>query len=200
MAMSNGKSNPKVDAFLSRQTQWRPEMEALREIALGCGLAEEIKWGKPCYTDDGDNIVLIQGFKAYCAFLFFKGALLDDPGGILSDVGPNSRIGKQARFTDVEQIVAKTPALKKCIEQAIEVERSGAKVEVEPADDLTAPEEFQAMLDADPALRTAFEGLTPGRQREYLLYFSGAKQSKTRTARAEKFIPKILDGLGMRDE
>lgn len=192
-------TNPKVDAFLGRQTMWRPEMQALREIALDCGLTEAIKWGKPCYTDDGSNIVLIQGFKAYCGLLFFKGALLDDPESILSDVGPNSRIGKQARFTDVGQIDAKSAALRACIEQAIEVERSGAKVDLEPANILTAPEEFQQQLDGDPALRAAFEALTPGRQREYLLHFSGAKQSTTRTARVEKYIPRILDGLGMRD-
>jgi uncharacterized protein YdeI (YjbR/CyaY-like superfamily) len=173
-------------------------MEALREIALSCGLTEEMKWGKPCYTDGGSNIVLIQGFKAYCGLLFFKGYMLDDPEGILSDVGPNSRIGKQARFTDLAQIRERSAAVKACIEQAIAVERSGAAAELEQ-NDLPVPEEFQQKLDEDPALRAAFEALTPGRQREYLLYFSGAKQAKTRAARVEKFIPHILDGLGMRD-
>ena len=192
-------ANPKIVAFLARQTMWQAEMEQLRAIALGCGLTEEVKWGKPCYTDGGANIVLIQGFKAYCAFLFFKGILLDDPDGILDQVGPNSRIGRQARFTDLEQIVAKTPALEAVIRQAIEVERSGAEIDLTEEDDLAAPDEFQRKLDDDPALRAAFDELTPGRQREYLLYFSGAKQSKTRAARVDKYIPQILDGLGMRD-
>lgn len=193
------ETNPKVDAFLGRQTAWRPEMEALREVALDCGLTEEIKWGKPCYTDDGSNIGLIQGFKAYCALLFFNGALLDDPKGTLDDVGPNSRIGKQARLTDVAEIAARSVALNACIEHAIEVERSGVKVELDEVNALTAPEEFQQKLDDDPALRAAFEALTPGRQRAYLLYFSEAKQSTTRIARVEKYIPQILEGLGMRE-
>lgn len=197
--MASEQKSAKVDAFLAQQTSWRDEMEALRRIALGSGLSEEIKWGKPCYAIDGGNVVLIQGFKAYCALLFFKGVLLDDPQGILVAVGKNSRFAKQARFTSVEQIDQNATALSACIEQAIELERSGAKVEI---DETTAPEvptELQERLDDDPALREAFAALTPGRQREYLLYFSGAKQSTTRTARVEKCTPRILDGLGLRD-
>lgn len=197
--MVNGKENPKVDAFLDRQTRWQPEMKRLRAIALGCGLDEEIKWGKPCYVAGGNNIVLIQGFTKYCALLFFKGALLEDPGGILQKVGPNSRIGMQARFTDVNEIDAQTPTLKACVRQAIEVERSGAEVDLEQAEPRAVPEELQQRLDQDPALRAAFDALTPGRQRGYLIYFSDAKQSKTRSSRIEKYVPRILDGLGLHD-
>ncbi len=197
--VTNPTTNPKVDAYLARQTQWKAESEQLRAIALGCGLTEDMKWGKPCYTDNGGNIVLIQGFKAYCALLFFNGALLDDPDGILVKVGANSRIARQARFTDVEQITARTGALQACIQQAIEAHRSGKTVDLDAEEPTAMPEEFQQRLEGDPALRAAFAGLTPGRQREYLLYFSGAKQSKTRADRVEKYVPRILDGLGMRD-
>ncbi len=174
-------------------------MEKLRSIALRTGLAEDLKWGKPCYTLDGANVVLIQGFKAYCALLFMKGALVQDPSDLLVKVGENSRIARQARFTDVVEIVAAEPALTAAIESAIDVERSGEKVDLEATDDVVAPEEFQTVLDADPALRAAFDALTPGRQRAYLLHFNGAKQSKTRAARVEKCIPQILDGLGLND-
>lgn len=174
-------------------------MEKLRAIALQTGLAEDVKWGKPCYTLDGANVVLIQGFKAYCALLFMKGALVKDPSGLLVNVGENSRIARQARFTNVAGILAVEPALTAAIESAIDVERSGEKVDLNATDKVVAPEEFQRALAADPALRTAFDALTPGRQRAYFLHFNGAKQSKTRAARVEKCIPQILDGLGLND-
>jgi uncharacterized protein YdeI (YjbR/CyaY-like superfamily) len=195
----SSETDPKVDAILARETTWQPEMERLREIALGCGLTEVIRWGKPCYAVDGGNVVLIQGFKAYCALLFFKGVLIDDPDGLLVDVGANSRVGKQARFTSVAQIEENATALTLLIEQAIALERSGAKVERADPEQTPVPEEFQQRLDDDSALRDAFERMTPGRQREYLLYFSNAKQSKTRADRVEKSVPQILEGLGLRD-
>ncbi len=197
MAASN--MNPKVDAFIARQTQWKPEMEKLRAISLNSGLEEAVKWGKPCYTLDDANVVLIQGFKAYCALLFMKGALVEDPDHILVKVGENSRIARQARFTDVAGIEAIESSLIAAIESAIAVERSGEQVDLAATDDVVAPEEFQIAIDADPALRSAFEALTPGRQRAYLLHFNGARQSKTRTSRVDVCIPRILDGLGLND-
>ena len=197
--MPDSNTNPKIDAFIERQTQWKPEMEMLRNIALRTGLVEDVKWGKPCYTLDGANVVLIQGFKAYCALLFMKGALVEDPSDILVKVGENSRVARQARFTDVAGIVAAEPALTAAIERAIAVEQSGEKVDLDATDEVCAPEEFVAALDSDPALRTAFDALTPGRQRAYLLYFNGAKQAKTRATRVDKCIPQILDGLGLND-
>jgi uncharacterized protein YdeI (YjbR/CyaY-like superfamily) len=197
--MSTSRPNPKVDWYFEKAEQWKPELDKLREISLSTGLTEELKWGHPCYTDNGKNIVLIQGFKGYCALLFNNGAVLKDPKGMLVKVGENTRIARQARFTDLADIETAAPVLRDYIEEAVEAARAGLEVDLDEADATPVPAELQLRLDADPALRAAFEGLTPGRQREYLLYFSGAKQSKTRAARVEKLIPQILDGLGLRD-
>lgn len=197
--MTTSTPNPKVDWFFDKATQWQPELRALRDIALGTGLAEELKWGHPCYTDQGANIVLIQGFKGYCALLFPKGAALEDPDGILVKVGENTRFARQARFTDLSEIETLAPVLATYIQAAVEAERSGVEIELDEAGDAPVPVELQERLDADPALRAAFFGLTPGRQRAYLLYFNGAKQAKTRASRVEKSIPRMLDGLGLND-
>ena len=191
--------NPTVDAFLSRAKKWRQEFEKLRAIVLGCGLREELKWGQPCYTLEGKNIVLMHGFKGYCALLFFKGALLKDAKGILIQQTPNVQSGRQIRFTNVREIVKLERTLKEYIFEAVEVERAGLKVKLKKTSKYKVPEEFQAELKANPALKAAFQALTPGRQRAYLFYFSQAKQSKTRTARVEKYVPQILDGKGLSD-
>lgn len=197
--MTTSNPNPKVDWFFDKATLWQPELRALRDIALRTGLTEDLKWGHPCYTDQGANIVLIQGFKAYCALLFPKGTALEDPDGILVKVGENTRFARQARFTDLAEIETLAPVLATYIQAAVAVERSGVEIELDEADDAPVPIEFQERLDADPALRAAFSDLTPGRQRAYLLFFNGAKQSKTRESRVEKAIPRILDGLGLND-
>jgi uncharacterized protein YdeI (YjbR/CyaY-like superfamily) len=199
MGMTTSNPNPKVDWFFDKATLWQPELRALRDIALRTGLTEDLKWGHPCYTDQGANIVLIQGFKAYCALLFPKGTALEDPDGILVKVGENTRFARQARFTDLAEIETLAPVLATYIQAAVAVERSGVEIELDEADDAPVPIEFQERLDADPALRAAFSDLTPGRQRAYLLFFNGAKQSKTRESRVEKAIPRILDGLGLND-
>jgi len=191
--------NPKVDFFFNKAKQWQEEYEQLRRIALSCGLTEELKWGCPCYVHQNGNIVLIHGFKEYCAYLFFKGALLSDPNGILIQQTKNVQSPRQVRFTNVEEIRNLEPALKAYIQEAIEVEKAGLKVEPKKTEDFDVPGEFQYKLDRIPALKTAFEALTPGRQRGYLYYFSQPKQSKTREARVEKYIPKILDGKGWDD-
>lgn len=193
------KTNPKVDAFLKRQEAWQDEMAELRKIALSCGLVEEMKWGQPCYAAHDGNIVLIHGFKTYCAFLFFKGALLKDPDGILVQQTENVQSARQIRFAEVSEIVARKAVLKRCILEAIEVEKAGLKVEFKTAAEFDVPEEFQVALDGKPDLKKAFEALSPGRRKAYLLHFSDAKQPKTRTARIEKHIPRILDGLGLDD-
>jgi uncharacterized protein YdeI (YjbR/CyaY-like superfamily) len=198
-AISNTSSSPKIDAYLQRNDRWREEMSALRAIALDCGLTEELKWGVPCYTFEKKNIVVIHGFKEYCGLLFFKGALLKDAKKILIQQTENTQSARQARFTNVEEIVKLQRMLKAYIREAIDAERAGLKVELKKTAEYRIPDEFQARLDASPALRTAFEALTPGRQRAYLLHFSAAKQSKTRAARVEKFIPQILDGKGLDD-
>jgi len=174
-------------------------MEALRTIVLDCGLAEELKWRHPCYTLDGKNVVLIHGFKEYCALLFFKGALMKDPEGILAQQTENVQAGRQIRFTSVREIAAMKPVLKAYVREAIEVEKAGLKVKHKKTSDFPVAEEFQKKLDETPALKTAFKALTPGRQRDYFFYFSSAKQSKTRVARIEKSVQKILDGKGMND-
>jgi uncharacterized protein YdeI (YjbR/CyaY-like superfamily) len=193
------KMNPKVDFYFKKAKKWREEFEELRRIVLECELTEELKWGCACYTFQESNIVLIHGFKEYCALLFFKGVLLKDPKGILVQQTENVQAGRQIRFTTVREIVKMKAVLKAYIAEAIEVEKAGLKVkfkkELEPA-----PEEFQRRLEELPALKTAFEALTPGRQRGYILYFSGAKQSKTREARVEKYMPQILAGKGMDDD
>ncbi|HEX3933343.1 MAG TPA: YdeI/OmpD-associated family protein [Puia sp.] len=191
--------NPKVDAFLARAQKWPREMKKLRAIALDCGLTEEIKWGKPCYSFEGKNIVVIQGFKEYCAFLFFKGYLLSDNKGILVKTGENTVVGRQARFTDVKEITKVEPILTTYIYEAIEVERSGVKAAPKKAPPLALPEEFQQKLAALPALKKAFNALTPGRQRAYSFYFSQPKQSATRASRVEKCLQQILHGKGLND-
>lgn len=192
--------NPKVDWFFNKNTKWQEEYGQLRMIALDCGLTEELKWGCPCYSLQGSNVVLIHGFKEYCAFLFFKGALLSDTEGILIQQTENVQSARQVRFTDVEQITGMIPVLKAYIYEAIEVEKAGLKVELKKTSDFKVPEEFQYKLDKIPALKAAFEGLTPGRQRGYIFYFSQPKQSRTREARVEKYMPKILSGKGLEDE
>lgn len=191
--------NPKVDTFLNRATKWREEFEKLRSIILGFPLTEELKWGKPCYSFQGGNVVLIHGFKQYCAILFFKGALLKDPKGILVQQTENVQAARQVRFTNVREIAQLEPALKAYISQAIEAEKAGLEVSYKRTSEFKIPTEFQSRLDKTPALKTAFTALTPGRQRGYLLYFSAAKQSKTREARIDKCTPQILKGKGLND-
>ena len=191
--------NPKVDFFFNKEKRWQEEIEKLRAIVLDCGLTEELKWGCPCYTFQKNNIVLIHTFKAYCAFLFFKGTLLNDADGILIQQTENVQSVRQIRFTNIEEIVEMAATLKAYIYEAIEVEKAGLKVEFKKAEEFAVSDEFQYKLDRIPALKTAFEALTPGRQRGYLLYFSQARQSKTREARVEKYMPQILNGKGLDD-
>ena len=191
--------NPKVDFFFSKAKNWREEFEKLRMIILDCGLTEELKWGQPCYTFQKSNIVLIHGFKEYCAMLFFKGALLSDPRGILIQQTENVQAARQVRFTDVRKIVKMEPILKTYIYEAIEVEKAGLKVPLKKTAEFIIPEEFQKKLDKIPALKTAFNTLTPGRQRAYIFYFSAPKQSKTREARVKKYMQQILKGKGLAD-
>jgi len=192
--------NPKVDFFFDKDTQWKKEFEQLRTIVLDCGLTEELKWGQPCYTYQHGNIVLIHGFKEYCALLFFKGALLNDTHGILIQQTENVQSARQVRFTNLKEIVKMERILKAYIYEAIEVEKAGLKVKLKKTKEYAIPEEFQSKLDKMPALRAAFEALTPGRQRGYLLYFSAPKQSKTRVARVEKYMKQILNGKGLEDD
>lgn len=191
--------NPKVDAFLSREKRWRKESEKMRAISLGCDLTEELKWGKPCYSFQESNVVIIQGFKEYCALMFCKGALLKDAKGILIKPGENTQAARQARFTNVREIVKLESILKAYIDEAIEAEKAGLEVNYKRTSEFTITEELKSKLDEMPALKTAFEALTPGRQRAYLLYFSAAKQSKTRESRVEKCMPQILKGKGLND-
>ena len=191
--------NPKVDFFFNKAKQWQEEYEKLRTIVLDCGLAEELKWGCPCYTFEGNNIVLIHGFKDYCALLFMKGALLTDDHGILIQQTENVQSARQIRFRDIREIYELESTVKAYIQQAIEVEKAGLKVKFKKSSEFTMPEEFQTKLDRMPKLKKAFEALTPGRQRGYLLHFSSAKQAKTRAARVEKYIPQILEGKGLDD-
>ncbi len=198
-------TNPKVDAFLNRVGKWRKEMEELRRIILDSGLTEELKWGQPCYTFPSSagmqsgNVVLIHGFKEYCAILFMKGVLLKDPKHVLIQQTENVQAGRQIRFTSLSEIVKMEPVLKAYIKEAIEVEKAGLKVPHKKTSDFKIPEEFQNKLDKVPALKKAFEALTPGRQRAYIFYFSQPKQSKTREARVEKYMRKILKGKGLDD-
>jgi uncharacterized protein YdeI (YjbR/CyaY-like superfamily) len=193
------EANPRVDFFFNATGQWQAEYAALRPIILSCGLVEELKWGKPCYTLDGGNVLLMHGFKEYCALLFHKGALLDDPNGILVQQTENVQAARQIRFTGVKEITRLKAVLKAYIRAAIEVEKAGLKVEFKKRSEFAVAEEFQARLDGSAALKEAFEALTPGRQKGYLLYFSTAKQAKTREARVEKCTPRILEGLGLDD-
>jgi uncharacterized protein YdeI (YjbR/CyaY-like superfamily) len=191
--------NPKVDFFFNKAEKWQEEYKRLRKIILDCPLAEELKWGVPCYTLEGKNIVLIHGFKEYCAILFVKGALLKDAGGILVQQTENVQSARQVRFTNVQEIVELEPILKAYIYEAIEVEKAGLNVDFKKASEFTMPEELINKLEAVPGLQDAFEALTPGRQRAYILYFSAPKQSKTRESRIEKYMQHILDGKGLND-
>jgi len=193
------ETNPAVDWFFDKATKWQKEYEKLRTLILGCGLTEELKWGCPCYQFEGTNIVLIHGFKEYCAVLFFKGALLADADGILIQQTPNVQSARQARFTNVQEIVRKERILKAYIYEAIEVERAGLKVNLKKTSDFKVPEEFQKKLDKNAGLKKAFNELTPGRQRAYIFYFSQPKQSKTRESRVEKYVKQILKGKGLDD-
>ena len=191
--------NPKVDWFFSKNTKWQKEYEKLRMIIVDCGLIEELKWGVPCYTFEKRNIVLIHGFKEYCAILFFKGALLNDTNGILIQQTENVQSARQIRFTNVREIVKMKSVLKAYVYEAIEVERAGLKVKLKKTSDFKIPEEFQKKLNKSTALKTAFDKLTPGRQRAYIFYFSQPKQSKTRELRVEKYLKQILNGKGLED-
>ena len=191
--------NTKVESFFNKAKKWKDEYDKLRSIALSCNLTEDYKWMHPCYTLDNKNIVLIHGFKEYCALLFFKGVLMNDPEGILIQQTEDVQAGRQIRFTNVQEVVDQEPILKEYIQEAIKVEKSGVKIRKKQTDEYEVPDEFQDKLDTFPDLRNAFESLTPGRQRAYLYYFSKAKQSKTRASRVEKFIPKILSGKGLDD-
>lgn len=194
------RMNPKVDAFLRSAKRWQKEMAKLRKISLSCHLTEELKWGKPCYLFQKSNIVLIHGFKEYCALLFFKGALLKDSRGILIQQTENVQAARQIRFTNLREIVEMEPILKAYIHEAIDAEKAGLEVSYKKTAEFKIPEEFQSKLDEVPTLRRAFDELTPGRQRGYLLHFSAAKQSKTREARIKKCMPQILKGRGLNDE
>ncbi len=191
--------NPKVDWYFAKNKAWQEDIETLRSIVLDCGLNEELKWGCPCYTHEGNNIVLIHVFKEYCAVLFFKGVLLKDPNGVLIQQTKNVQVARQMRFTSLQEIVKRKRILKAYIKEAIAIEKAGLKAELKKTKEFDMPEEFQARLDDMPALEKAFKALTPGRQRGYLLYFSQAKQAKTREARIEKYIQYIFNGKGLDD-
>ena len=197
--MPKPKSNSPVDDYLHALAQWREETAALRAIALGCGLAEELKWGKPCYAFEGSNVVILQAFKASCTLLFCKGALLKDPKRLLLKPGENTQAARVMRFTSTSEIKAKRTAIKSYIKEAIAAEKAGLEVSYKKITEFVRPVELERKLAASPALKAAFEALTPGRQRAYLLHFSGAKQSETRAARVEKCIPQILAGKGLND-
>ena len=197
--MTNSILNPKVDEYLNKSKKWKEEYEKLRTIVLDCELTEEFKWMHPCYTLENKNIVLIHGFKEYCAILFIKGSLLKDANGILIQQTENVQAGRQIRFTNVQEIVEMEATLKAYIYEAIEVEKAGLEVDFKKNEEYTIPEEFQNKLDEIPALKTAFEALTPGRQRAYIFHFTQPKQSKTRVSRVEKHMQQILNGKGLND-
>ena len=197
--MTARQMDPTVDRLVEQAGRWREAFAMLRDIVLDCGLTEGMKWGQPCYMLDGGNIVLIHGFKDYCALLFFKGALMRDPDSLLIQQTEAVQAGRQIRFTDTAQIAGMTAALKAYVGEAVAVEQAGLQVAKKTTAEYPVPEEFQAQLDARPELRAAFEALTPGRQRGYLLHFAGAKQSQTRAARVEKQSPRILAGKGLDD-
>jgi len=191
--------NSDVDWFFDKDTKWKKEYEQLRMIVLNCGLNEELKWGCPCYTFENRNVVLIHGFKEYCALLFFKGALLSDANNILIQQTENVQSARQIRFTNLKEIVKMEKILKAYIYEAIEVEKAGLQVKLKKTSDFKMPEEFQIKLNKNKALKKAFDALTPGRQRAYIFYFSQPKQSKTREARIEKYMQQILEGKGLDD-
>lgn len=198
--MAQSRMNPQVDEYLRKAKKWQEESKKLRTIILDCGLIEESKWEKPCYTFQGSNVVIIQGFKEYCALLFCKGALLKDANRILIQQTENVQAARQLRFTNVREIVETEPILKAYINEAVEVEKAGLEVNYKKTSEFAVPAELQTKLDTTPALRKAFEALTPGRQRAYLLYFAAPKQSKTRESRIEKCTPQILKGQGLNDD
>lgn len=191
--------NSEVDWYFEKETKWQKEFKLLRTIITGCGLNEELKWGNPCYTFEGNNIVLIHGFKEYCALLFFKGSLLKDEHSILIQQTANVQAARQARFTNIKEITKVKPLLKEYIYEAIDVEKEGLKVPMKKTKEFNMPGEFEKKLREDSELKKAFKALTPGRQRGYLLYFSQPKQAKTRESRIEKYRPQILDGKGLND-
>jgi uncharacterized protein YdeI (YjbR/CyaY-like superfamily) len=191
--------NPQVTAFLKRQGKWRAELEKLREILFESGLTEELKWGKPCYALEGKNVALIHGFKEYCAILFHKGALLEDPKGVLIQQTKNVQAARQIRFTSVQEVTKLEKTVKAYVRAAIEVERAGLKVQFKKTEEMELPEEFASTLAANAKLKAAFAALTPGRQRGYIFHFSQPKQSKTRAERVKKHVPRILSGLGLDD-
>jgi len=197
--MSKSNTNPKVDAYLCKAERWQAEMAKLRMILLDRQLTEELKWGKPCYTFQDSNIVILIGFKASCALMFCKGALLKDARGILIKPGENTQAGRWIKFTNVREIARMETVLKAYIDEAIAAEKAGLKVSFKQTSEFTIPREFRGALDHDAGLKTAFEALTPGRQRAYLYYFAAAKQSKTRESRIEKCRPQILKGKGLND-
>jgi uncharacterized protein YdeI (YjbR/CyaY-like superfamily) len=192
--------NPKVDWYFQKAKKWQEELELLRIIVLDCQLIEELKWGCPCYTLEQSNIVLIHTFKEYCALLFFKGALFKDPQNILVQQTKNVQSARQIRFTSAREIVEVQPIIKAYLTQAIEVEKSGLEVILKTTTEFGVPEELQTKFDEVPELKTAFDALTPGRQRGYILHFSAPKQSKTRVSRVEKYMPHILNGKGLDDK
>jgi uncharacterized protein YdeI (YjbR/CyaY-like superfamily) len=194
-----GKKNPLVTKVHAKEKRWSLEFASLRQLCLASGLNEELKWGSACYDLEGSNVVLILGFKEYCALLFTKGALLKDPKHILVQQTKNMQSARQIRFTSVADISKHKAAVKACLSDAIAVQKSGAKVRMKTVAQFDVPEEFQKRLDADPKLAEAFRALTPGRQKGYLLHFAGAKQSATRVARVDKHSPRILQGLGFND-
>ena len=198
--MAQSKLNPQVDEYLRKAKKWQEESKKLRRIILDCGLIEESKWGKPCYTFQNSNVIIIQGFKEYCALLFCKGVLLKDPNRILIQQTENVQAARQLRFTNVREIAEMEPIVKAYIHEAVEVEKAGFEVNYKKPSEFAVPEELQRKLDANPALKKAFEALTPGRQRAYLLYFAAPKQSKTRDSRIEKCTPQILKRQGLNDD
>jgi uncharacterized protein YdeI (YjbR/CyaY-like superfamily) len=197
--MAKSSPNPKADWYFTKAKKWQEEYEALRGIALESGLTEELKWGCPCYTLGDKNIVLIHGFKEYCAYLFFKGSMMKDPKKILIQQTPNVQVPRQVRFTSLAQIVKMKATLKAYIKEAIQVEKSGVKMELKKTKEFPMPEEFKTKLNKMPGLKKAFHALTPGRQRGYLLFFSSAKQAATREARIQKNLQKIFNGEGLDD-
>ena len=196
--MTKTRTNPRIDGFLKKAKKWQEEMARLRSIFLDCQLKEELKWGKPCYAFEENNVVIMQPFKEQCAVMFFKGALLKDTHGVLVKPGEHSQAGRQIRFSNVREIVEKETVLRAYIHQAIEVEKAGLEVNFKRSPE-PVPKELQNKLDEIPAFKNAFNALTPGRQRAYILYFSGAKQSQTREARIEKCMPQIFKGRGLND-
>jgi uncharacterized protein YdeI (YjbR/CyaY-like superfamily) len=193
------RTNPKVDAFIGREARWRTAFERLRAIVLACGLDEELKWGKPCYAVDGRNVCIIHGFKDYCALLFVKGALLADPAGVLIQQTPDVQSARQIRFTSADEVAQQANVVTDYVQRAIEVEKAGLKIRKKTTEDFAVADEFKRRLDADAGLKAAFQALTPGRQRGWLLYFSSAKQAGTREARVGAAIPRILAGQGRDD-